>query len=189
MDFSNPENIKYLRNLLNPKQNEDSDSDIDAEPQHSTKNREANRAKSEYKNPYERLPESEPKTFEEWEQRQSLLAESFYDDKKQPKYRIIYKQSVSPEDIYLGIGNRTPATSSCEEMCIEIDLPEETVSIDKMVLNVSSDCVDLETPVYRFRQPLVQKIDPDRGNASWDNEKKILKLTLRTKRELDIVNF
>ena len=34
------------------------------------------------------------------------------------RYDIVYKQAVTSEDMYLGMGNRTPATSSCEDMIV-----------------------------------------------------------------------
>lgn len=189
MDFSNPENIKLIKKLFNSDR-DNSASDSDEETQQLPQKSKSVSEQNEYRNPYERLPPpAEPKTFQEWEERESLLTATALDDRQTPKYRIIYKQAVSSGDVYLGIGNRTSATSSCEGMCIEIDLPEETVTIDKMTLNVSANCVDLHTPIYHLHLPLVQTIDPDRGNASWDNEKKILKLILRMKREFDFINF
>lgn len=130
-----------------------------------------------------------PQTLSEWEEQENLLNDSELEHRETPDYRIVYKQSVTPEDVYLQMGNKTAATSSCEEMCLEILMPKETVSIDRMQLDVSSDEVDLQTPAYRFKLPLVQQIDPDHGKASWDDKEKILRLTLRMKREYDFINF
>ena len=74
-------------------------------------------------------------------------------------------------------------------MIIQIIMPDETVSIDGMKLSVSRDDIDLGTPVYRLKLPLMQPINPDLGKASWDNEKKILTLRLKMDREFDYVNF
>lgn len=74
-------------------------------------------------------------------------------------------------------------------MVIKITMPDETVSIERMKLSVSRDDIDLETPVYRLKLPLMQPINPDMGKASWDNEKKILTLRLKMDREFDYVNF
>lgn len=130
-----------------------------------------------------------PQSLSEWEEQDALLNETELEDRLLPEYRIVYKQSVRPEDIYLHMTNKTPATSSCEEMCVEILLPKETVTIDQMTLDVSSDEIDLKTPMYRLKLPLVQQIDPDRGNASWNDNEKTLRLTLRMKREYDFINF
>lgn len=130
-----------------------------------------------------------PQTLSEWEEQEALLNDTEFEDRLAPEYRIVYKQSVAPEDIYLRMGNKTAATSSCEEMCLEILLPKETVSIDRMELDVSSNEIDLRTPIYRLKLPLIQPTDPDRGKASWDDKQKILRLTLRMKREYDFINF
>lgn len=130
-----------------------------------------------------------PQTLAQWEQQEALLNDDELENRCTPEYRIVYKQSVTPEDIYLQMGNKTTATSSCEEMYVEILLPNESVSIDRMALDVSAYEVDLRTPIYRLKLPLVQPIDPDRSKANWDNDKKILRLTLRMKREYDFINF
>lgn len=127
-------------------------------------------------------------SMEEWEQQQKS-DEEFLDTRKQPDYTIAYKQAVTTEDIYLQMGLKTPATSSCEDMIIDIQLPDESVKIDQMELNVEADAVHLQTPTYRLKLSLPHRIDPKKGRAAYDSEKKVLKLTLRLNRELDFVNF
>jgi hypothetical protein len=36
------------------------------------------------------------------------------------RYDIIYKQAVTSEDMFLGMGNKNPATASCEDMVVSI---------------------------------------------------------------------
>lgn len=46
-----------------------------------------------------------------------------YDDPRpQPQYDIIFKQSVGTEDVFLGMGAKNPATSSCENMVVSMPL-------------------------------------------------------------------
>lgn len=131
---------------------------------------------------------SAAKSMQEWEQQQTE-DEELLDTRKQPEYQIVYKQAVTTEDIYLQMGLKTAATSSCEDMVIDIQLPEEIVTIDSMDLDVEADSIHLQTPVYRLKLSLPHKIDPKKGKAAFDSDKKLLKLTLRMKRELDFVNF
>lgn len=42
------------------------------------------------------------------------------DPRIQPDYDISYKQKITTEDIFLQMGNKTPATASCEEMMVII---------------------------------------------------------------------
>lgn len=204
--FSNPENLKYIQNLFSPPEEDWSETEIDDRVPGSSQITQAPHSSSEIQNQNATEPSSsgysginrksiaeiaisQPTTLAEWEENEKLLFETEIENRKAPEYRIIYKQSVSPEDIYLGIGNKTPATASCEEMCLEIILPEETVNIDRMQLDVNTNEIDLLTPIYRLKLPLVQRIDPDRSKAQWDDEQKILRLILRMKREYDFINF
>jgi dynein assembly factor 6, axonemal len=128
------------------------------------------------------------KTMEEFEEQQKL-DEDILDTRKTPDYKITYKQAVTTEDIFLQMNLKTSATSSCEDMIIEIFLPDETIGIDQMNLDVSENEVDLKTPNYRLKFSLPQKVFPSKGRAAYDVESRILKLTLRMNREFDFVNF
>lgn len=206
--FSSPSNLKLLQDLLKEPAAEESDSEPDDRvPAFTTKfstpstsdaiesesdqvtNQPGTSTSSVPSRRFRNIDEHLPQSMSEWEQQEALLSDIDMENRSIPEYRIIYKQSVTPEDIYLQMGNKTTATASCEEMCVEILLPNETVNIDRMELDVSSHEIDLRTPNYRLKLPLAQPIDPDRGKASWDNEKKILRLTLRMKREYDFINF
>ena len=37
------------------------------------------------------------------------------------RYDIVYKQAIATEDMFLGMSNRTPSTSSCEDMVVSND--------------------------------------------------------------------
>ncbi|KAG5675865.1 hypothetical protein PVAND_005733 [Polypedilum vanderplanki] len=128
------------------------------------------------------------KSIEEWEQSQKE-DEELIDSRLQPEYSITYKQSVTTEDIYLQMGLKTPATSSCEDMIVEIKIPNETTTIEQMDLSVEEEKIELKTSIYRLKLMLPQKVNPQKGKAEYDSTKKILKLTLRMNREYDFVNF
>jgi dynein assembly factor 6, axonemal len=87
------------------------------------------------------------------------------------------------------MGCKTPSTASCEDMIINIQLPDEQCSIEAMTLTVTKNEIDVQTPVYRLKIPLYQPVDPEKGKAEYNSEKKNLKLTLRLHRELDFINF
>lgn len=128
------------------------------------------------------------KSLEEWEKLQAKDGELF-DSRKQPDFIISYKQAVTTEDMFLGMGLKTPATSSCEDMIVQISLPEETVKIDQIELKVEEGSIDLQSPTYRLKLLLPHKIHPNKGRAEFDADKKNLTLTLRLNREYDFVNF
>lgn len=203
--FDNPVHLKLLQNLL--KQPDDNSSDSEPDDRvpctssatsalqggsSSSSNVKSSNIpiSSNHLEPDEKLRNPAiPQTLAEWEKQEAHLNATAFEDRLTPEYRIVYKQSVAPEDIYLQMSNKTTATASCEEMCLEIQMPQETVSIDRMQLDVTPDEIDLQTPIYRLKLPLVQQIDPDRGKASWNDTEKILRITVRMKREYDFINF
>uniref|UniRef100_A0A182IQR2 PIH1_CS domain-containing protein n=1 Tax=Anopheles atroparvus TaxID=41427 RepID=A0A182IQR2_ANOAO len=141
--------------------------------------------------PLEASTETQPKTIEEWESQQQEEAQALLETRRQPEYRISYRQTVATEDIYLQMNCKTPSTASCENMIVEVLFPEEDASIGvhHIELSVKPQCVIVETPKYYLNLVLPHKIDPDKGNAAWRSDKKTLQLTLRMVRDLDFVNF
>lgn len=133
--------------------------------------------------------ECKPETIDSWMDKQQEEDEVLLESRKIPNYRMSYKQAVGTEDIFLQMGNKTSSTISCEDIIISVELPEETVSVEQMDLGITENEIDLQTPIYRLKIPLVHAVDPDLGNAKYDSESKVLALTLKMKRELDFVNF
>lgn len=209
--FANPRNFQLLQDLL--KEPEEQPSDAEPEPDDrvpsfgvkfsSKSSTLAPQGQSsvgpegdvdssnclELNQRFDKSGENPPESLSEWEEQEALLNDDELEHRLTPEYRIIYKQSVAPEDIYLQMSNKTASTASCEEMCMDILMPNETVSIDRMELNVTAHEIDLRTPIYRLKLPLVQPTDPDRGQAKWNDNEKMLRLTLRMKREYDFINF
>ena len=64
------------------------------------------------------------------------------DPRAQPDYEIIYKQKVTTEEMFLQMGNKTPATSSCEDMIAKIKLPgvQKLADIDLNLFEKFLDC-------------------------------------------------
>ncbi|XP_039433060.1 dynein axonemal assembly factor 6 [Culex pipiens pallens] len=140
--------------------------------------------------PLEKKPEPElPKSVEEWERLQEVECENLLESRPRPEYKITYKQTVATEDLYLQMSGKTASTSSCESMVVEVFLTGETVGIQHIDLTVQEQGIKVRSPKYFLDLHLPHKIDPDRGNAAWLSEEKILKLTLKLVREFDFVNF
>ncbi|KAJ6648244.1 Dynein axonemal assembly factor 6 [Pseudolycoriella hygida] len=198
--FGDVNTIKLLTNLLKPP-DESSDSEDEINVASSSVSKLGpgdihNKGRTNVKEQNERINTYEPQkakqcptSIEEWEELQLKTDFDALDTRKRPDYKVSYKQDVKTEDEFLQLSNKSTATSSCDEIVIHITMPDETVSIDGMKLSVSRNDIDLETPVYRLKLPLMQPINPDMGKASWDNEKKILTLRLKMDREFDYVNF
>ena len=45
------------------------------------------------------------------------------------RYEMLFKQAVCTEDLFLGMGNKSPLTSACEELLVSSTLCSESLSI------------------------------------------------------------
>ncbi|XP_029040699.2 dynein axonemal assembly factor 6 [Osmia bicornis bicornis] len=111
----------------------------------------------------------------------------FYDPRKVPEYEMKFKQSVSAEDVFLGMGFKTPSTSSCEWLSISVRMPEETR--EKIELSVEPEAIDVRSPRYRLHLATPHPVDPNSSTAKWHGDNSTLEIVLRLVRELDDVNF
>ncbi|VDP96643.1 unnamed protein product [Trichobilharzia regenti] len=55
-------------------------------------------------------------------------------------------------------------------------------------LDVKETFLDLRAPKYKLGLYLPNPVDPDSSKAEWNEDKEILEVTLRNKREYDFMN-
>ncbi|CAL8069932.1 unnamed protein product [Orchesella dallaii] len=110
------------------------------------------------------------------------------DSRKTPKYDMFYRQSVTSEDVFLQMGNKTTSSASCENLVVEIHLPEED-DFNNIQLNLKNQAIDLRSPNHFLYLGLPHPINPNAGHAKWDKECEKLIVTLKLARELDGLNF
>lgn len=194
MSYEDVNSIRLLKNLFDQCHEGSSDSETECDlPGFTSTPASVKQKKSEVKKTFEnsllkKVADVGAKSMEEWAKLQDKDEEVF-ESRKQPDFTITYKQAITTEDMFLGMGSKTAATSSCEDMILDIFLPEETVTIDQMHLNVEDDSIDLRSPIYRLKLSLPHKIHAKKGRAEFNVDSRILKLTLRMNREYDFVNF
>ncbi|XP_053987312.1 dynein axonemal assembly factor 6 isoform X1 [Hylaeus volcanicus] len=109
------------------------------------------------------------------------------DPREVPEYEMKFKQAVSAEDVFLGMGFKTPSTASCEWLAILVKMPQE--SRDRVELTVESDAIDVRSPRYRLHLATPHPVDPSVSSAKWHTDVSALEVTLKLVRELDAVNF
>ncbi|XP_017040308.1 dynein axonemal assembly factor 6 [Drosophila ficusphila] len=207
--FDHPDQLKMLQDLLNPNQrrggidyssSEDEEESMVARKLNpgsigpggaANTSAKAKRKKkpNAYATPLVEEEKKQPTNLEEWQDQQEREDNDILETRKSPEYTMTYRQAVGTEDVFLQMGNRTGSSASCEDLILEISLPDEEMAADKMTLNLQETEVDLGTCLYRLRLPLPHPVDVDRCQAKYDTELKKLRLTLRLKRELDYVNF
>ncbi|KAF7996967.1 hypothetical protein HCN44_009109 [Aphidius gifuensis] len=109
------------------------------------------------------------------------------DPRIQPEYEMKFKQSVTTEDVFLGMGFKTPGSASCEWLTLKVKLPGE--DIDDIELSVETETIDIRSKRYRLHLPTPHPVDPNASSAKWHKDLSCLEINLRMTRELDKVNF
>eukprot|EP00730_Choanoeca_flexa_P011341 TRINITY_DN2468_c0_g1_i2.p1 TRINITY_DN2468_c0_g1~~TRINITY_DN2468_c0_g1_i2.p1 ORF type:complete len:191 (+),score=25.26 TRINITY_DN2468_c0_g1_i2:87-659(+) len=107
------------------------------------------------------------------------------DSRPQPEYDVKYKQAVTSEDMYLGMSNRNPSSASCEDIVIEVKLPQ--TAYREVVLDVNDRVLDVACPKYRLYLPLPHPVNSKQGAAQWLAKQEILRITLPLNRELEFI--
>lgn len=58
---------------------------------------------------------------------EAILAEDLHDSRPRPRYDILYKQMVGSEDVFLGLGDRSPSSADCSHMTVKVHFPGQTM--------------------------------------------------------------
>jgi len=107
------------------------------------------------------------------------------DGRPQPEYDIVYKQSVSPEDMFLGIDPLRHAGVSCSDaLLLKVKLPG--CNLADLDLDVRPTFVRLQAPTYKLKAYLPSTVDDKRGKATWDKETETLTVSLPVISSLDV---
>jgi hypothetical protein len=106
------------------------------------------------------------------------------DGRPQPEYNIVYKQNVSPEDMFLGIDPLRHSGVSCSDaLALRIRLPG--CKLADLDLDVRPTYVRLQAPKYKLKAYLPATVDEKRGKATWDKEAETLTVSLPVVPALD----
>ncbi|KAH7285411.1 hypothetical protein KP509_33G026900 [Ceratopteris richardii] len=98
------------------------------------------------------------------------------------EYDIIYKQDVSPNDVYLQMSDKDPSSLSCDIMILRVKLPQ-TESVSDIQLDVKATHVKLSTNIYFLPLYLPHRIKHERSTAKWDAGMETLLITMPIDRE------
>lgn len=179
--------ITSLCDMLKPA---DEDSDSDDKPTSTIAHLNPGSIGPAKKTQVENTTQTKKSTKDIWdadEIQEGAEYESMYDPRPQPDYDIVYKQAVTSEDMFLQMGNKTPATASCEEMVVKIKLPDSKLA--DVTLDVKTKYLHCRTPNYFLGLHLPHNVDPKSGKAQWDGKTETLNVCLKLKREYDFMNF
>jgi dynein assembly factor 6, axonemal len=106
----------------------------------------------------------------------AILVEDTHDKRPRPKYNILYKQLVGSEDVFLGLGDKTPGSTDCSHMTVKVDFPGHTMK--DLDLDVSKHKLRAESNKMLLSIFLPLPVDSDHGSAKWDAKKEQLIVTL-----------
>ena len=99
------------------------------------------------------------------------------DGRPQAEYEIVYKQNVSPEDMFLGVDPERHAGVSCSDaLLLKVLLPGTKLA--DIELDVRETFVRVQAPKLKLKAWLPEKVDATKGNAKWDGDKETLAVTL-----------
>ena len=99
------------------------------------------------------------------------------DGRPQAEYEIVYKQNVSPEDMFLGVDPERHAGVSCSDaLLLKVLLPGTKLA--DIELDVRETFVRVQAPRLKLKAWLPEKVDATKGNAKWDGDKETLAVTL-----------
>mmetsp|Transcript_14062 Transcript_14062/g.17049 ORF Transcript_14062/g.17049 Transcript_14062/m.17049 type:complete len:191 (+) Transcript_14062:105-677(+) len=114
-----------------------------------------------------------------WDEDEVLNSvEDDYDDGRPvPKYEWLHRQAVGTEDAYLGMSDKDPSSTQCEEIVLRVFLPG-TEKMSEITLDVHEDHIRLESPQYKLVMYLPNKVDSDKGSAKWDKKTESLSIIM-----------
>ncbi|KAL5259439.1 hypothetical protein ACHWQZ_G009773 [Mnemiopsis leidyi] len=176
--------ISALAQMLNPKEEGDSDSDTDC-----VKYTPADLGN---RKPKSKIPDVTPSTVKKAPAGKDIWDAEFVPEgvstdheetRPQPEYDVCFKQNIGTEDMFLGMSGKHPGSN--DELIITISLPK-TKSSD-IDLNVTDERVDCWTSEYALRLHLPKPVVSNQGAAQWITDKEQLRLTLPLKKEFDFL--
>ncbi|XP_017759551.1 PREDICTED: protein PIH1D3 [Eufriesea mexicana] len=182
--------LKALQELINPSKNS-SDSDDDLSQTAVKKFGPGDIGAQNRMSQNRVVPHAPLKTEADdiWHPSEAVASQSseVYDPREVPEYEMKFKQAVTAEDVFLGMGFKTPGTASCEWLSVLVKMPREVR--EKIELSVETEAIDVRSPRYRLHLETPHPIDPNASSAKWHGETSSLEITLKLVRELDQLNF
>ncbi len=106
----------------------------------------------------------------------ALLCTSESDGRPVPRYEFCYKQTIGTEDTFLGMGNKTPATTDCTHLIVKVHFPGATMR--DLDLDVTKNRIRAESKDLKLFTYLPVNVYHEKGKAQFDVKKSVLTVTL-----------
>lgn len=106
-----------------------------------------------------------------------LATEDYTDDRLTPEFEVLYKQSVSASDVYMGFNPlKDTSSASCDCLVIRIVFPKTRFA--DVTLEVTATALKASTSKYKLLLNLPHTVDEEKGKAQWLAKDCTLKITL-----------
>ena len=99
------------------------------------------------------------------------------DGRVEPDYEFLYKQAVTANDAFLGMGDKDPSSTQCEDLVLRVNLAGEE-SVADVDLDVQPQFVKLKSKMYKLFVYLPHRIDAGAGKAFFDKKKGELSISM-----------
>jgi hypothetical protein len=108
---------------------------------------------------------------------EDFLEENIKEDgRPKPKFEVLYRQCVTTEDVFLGMGGKDNSSNSCDQLLVKIFLPN--TSLKEIGVEVKEQSIHVQSPNYLLNHILQYKVDKEKTVAQWDKDKGLLLLTV-----------
>ena len=99
------------------------------------------------------------------------------DGRVEPDYEFLYKQAVTANDAYLGMGDKDPSTTQCEDLVLRVNLAGEE-SVAGVDLDVQPQFAKLKSNLYKLFVYLPHRVDAAKAKAHYDTKKGELRVSM-----------
>ena len=106
----------------------------------------------------------------------ALLCRDENDSRPVPRYEFSYKQTVGTEDTFLGINDKTNASSDCSHLVVKVHFPG--AQMKDLDLDVTKNRIRAESKDFKLFTYLPVNVYHDKGKAQFDTKKHVLTVTL-----------
>ena len=110
------------------------------------------------------------------EQEVNLQSEDIHDDRVQPDFDVLHKQSIGTEDVFLGLSGKDPSSNNSDALLIKIKLPG--CKLKEIEWDVKEQSVHVQSPYHVLNHILPYRVDKEKSNAKWEQKNETLSLTL-----------
>ncbi len=91
--------------------------------------------------------------------------------------KVLFRQQVNPEDVYLGLSDIDPSSSKCQSLLLKVKLPG--THLREIQTDIEGSKFWLQTPSYNLLYYVPYEFDKNNVNAKWVKDKEELHVDIK----------